>query len=110
MDTDKPTVRRIVSVEAEPEPISIDIGRTAALVVDMQNDFGAKGGMFDRAGIDISITRAIVEPTAKALDSMRRVGIDVIYLKMGYVLISPILAFRTLPTASSISPWQLGLR
>jgi len=84
MDTDKPTVGRIVSVEAEPEPISIDIGRTAALVVDMQNDFGAKGGMFDRAGIDISITRAIVEPTAKALDSMRRVGIDVIYLKMGY--------------------------
>ena len=56
MDTDKPTVGRIVSVEAEPEPISIDIGRTAALVVDMQNDFGAKGGMFDRAGIDISIT------------------------------------------------------
>ena len=25
--------------------------RTAALVVDMQNDFGANGGMFDRAGI-----------------------------------------------------------
>jgi ureidoacrylate peracid hydrolase len=57
MDADKPTVGRIVSVEAEPEPINIDIGRTAALVVDMQNDFGAKGGMFDRAGIDISITR-----------------------------------------------------
>ncbi len=76
--------RRIVSVEAKPEPITIDTARTAALVVDMQNDFGAKGGMFDRAGIDISITRAAVEPTARALASMRKAGISVIYLKMGF--------------------------
>ena len=39
-----------VKIEARPESITIDSHRTAALVVDMQNDFGAKGGMFDRAG------------------------------------------------------------
>ena len=94
----------------EPEPISIDIGRSAALVVDMQNDFGAKGGMFDRAGIDISITRAIVEPTAKALDSMWRVGIDVIYLQLGY---RPDLSDFGLPDSPNRIkhlPCQLGLR
>jgi len=87
MDTGTPAPAsgsRIVSVEAKPEPITIDTARTAALVVDMQNDFGAKGGMFDRAGINISITRAAVEPTAKTLAAMRKAGIGIIYLKMGF--------------------------
>ena len=53
-----------VTIDAKPEPITIERHRTAALVVDMQNDFGAKGGMFDRAGIDISVIQSVVEPTA----------------------------------------------
>src|SRR5919112_1189167 len=56
----------------------------APLVVDMQNDFAAKGGMFDRAGIDISLNRNAIEPTSRALASMRKAGIGVIYLKMGF--------------------------
>src|SRR5262249_52458240 len=39
---------RLVTIEAKPGPIGIDLARTAIVVVDMQNDFGAKGGMFDR--------------------------------------------------------------
>lgn len=54
---------RLVTIEAKPEPITIDTTRSAALVVDMQNDFAAKGGMFDRAGIDISVSRSAAEPT-----------------------------------------------
>ena len=45
------TKSRIVSLDARPEPIAIDTASTAVIVVDMQNDFGAKGGVFDRAGI-----------------------------------------------------------
>ncbi len=41
-----------VTVQARPEPLGIDPSKTAVLVVDMQNDFGATGGMFDRAGVD----------------------------------------------------------
>lgn len=74
----------VISIEAEPEPITIDIATTAALVVDMQNDFCTKGGMFDRAGIDISSTRRAVQPTAHALACMRKAEIPVIYLKMGF--------------------------
>ena len=44
----------LVTIEAKPESIRIDLGGCAVLVIDMQNDFGAKGGMFNRAGIDIS--------------------------------------------------------
>jgi ureidoacrylate peracid hydrolase len=54
------------------------------LVVDMENDFGAKGGMFDRAGIDISLIQQAVAPTAKVLAAARQAGLPIIYLKMGY--------------------------
>ena len=75
---------RSVTIEARPEAITIDTGQTAALVVDMQNDFGAKGGMFDRAGIDISVNRGVIEPTARVLAAVRNAGITIVYLKMGY--------------------------
>jgi ureidoacrylate peracid hydrolase len=50
----------------------------------MQNDFGAAGGMFERAGIDISGIRAAVAPTARVLDAARAAGLKIVYLKMGY--------------------------
>jgi ureidoacrylate peracid hydrolase len=65
-------------------PISIDAAKTAIIVCDMQNDFGAKGGMFDRAGNDISMIQRAVGPTAKVLTSARRAGVKIVYLKMGF--------------------------
>ena len=75
---------RSVTLDAKPEPIKFDTARTAVIVVDMQNDFGSKGGMFDRAGINISGIQKAVAPTAKVLTSARRAGIKIIYLKMAY--------------------------
>ena len=49
------TAGRVVTLEANPAPISIETARTAMVVVDMQNDFGSQGGSFQRAGIDISM-------------------------------------------------------
>jgi nicotinamidase-related amidase len=73
-----------VTFDAKPEPITIDPAQTAVIVVDMENDFAAKGGMFDRAGIDISGAQKAIAPTAKVLAAARRVGMKIIYLKMGY--------------------------
>ena len=78
------TAGRVVSIEARPAAISLDTGRTAVIVVDMQNDFGSKGGMFERAGIDISGIQKAVAPTARALDAARAAGIRIVYLKMAY--------------------------
>jgi ureidoacrylate peracid hydrolase len=75
---------RVIRLDAKPEPIEIDIASTAVIVVDMQNDFGAKGGMFDRAGIDISAIRGAIGPTAKVLASARTAGMKIIYLKMAF--------------------------
>jgi ureidoacrylate peracid hydrolase len=79
-----PTSEHVVVIEAQPAPIHIDTTHTAVLVIDMQNDFGAKGGMFDRAGIDISMIQQAVAPTARILTAARQMGIPVVYLKMAF--------------------------
>jgi ureidoacrylate peracid hydrolase len=78
------TESRRVRVDAAPGAFEFEPASTAALVIDMQNDFGATGGMFDRAGIDISAIRRAVAPTAQVLGAARKAGCPVIYLKMGY--------------------------
>lgn len=75
---------RTATIEARPEPISVDLNKTAVIVVDMQNDFGAKGGMFERAGIDISGIRAVVPKVRSALTSARAASLPIIYLKMAF--------------------------
>jgi ureidoacrylate peracid hydrolase len=78
------TNSRGIDLDAQPMPIEIDTARTAVIVVDMQNDFGSQGGLFDRAGIDISMIQQAVSPTANALTAARQAGMKVIYLKMGF--------------------------
>jgi ureidoacrylate peracid hydrolase len=73
-----------VTLDAKPEPITIDAATTAVIVIDMQNDFGAKGGLFDRAGLDISMIQRAVAPTAEVLAAARNAGLKVIYLNMGF--------------------------
>jgi nicotinamidase-related amidase len=89
------TQSRMVRIEATPEPIAIETARTAVLVVDMQHDFGAKGGMFDRAGIDISMIQRAIGPTARVLAAARKTGVTIVYLKMGFV---PTSRTSVLPT------------
>src|SRR6267154_4513492 len=79
-----PSKSRVVSINTRSEAVTIDTAFTAVIVVDMQNDFGAKGGMFDRAGIDISGIQKAVAPISKVLDLARQCDIKIIYLKMGF--------------------------
>jgi len=74
-----------VDVEARPGPIVVDPCATAIIVVDMQNDFAAPGGMFDRAGIPIDGIQAIAEPIRLVLDAGRAAGMPfAVFLKMQF--------------------------
>src|SRR5712692_9128385 len=75
---------REVFVDARPEPPAVDSSTTAVIVVDMQNDFGAEGGLFARAGVPLAGIQAAVDPTARVLAAARRAGMQVVYLKMGF--------------------------
>jgi ureidoacrylate peracid hydrolase len=77
-------VSKDVIVQAEPEPIEIDILKTAVVVVDMQNAFVHRGGYLDLVGFDISATEKIIKPCQEIVNTAREKGIKVIYLQMGY--------------------------
>jgi ureidoacrylate peracid hydrolase len=73
-----------VSLDTRPEPIEIDLHRTAVIVVDMQNGFVSKGGMFDQIGRDISRAGSVIEKNRKIVKAARDAGCKIVFLKMSY--------------------------
>jgi ureidoacrylate peracid hydrolase len=71
-------------LDAKPEPIEVDVAKSAVVVVDMQNAFATKGGMLDIAGVDISGAPRVVKSIKSVLDAARRAGVLVAYVQMGY--------------------------
>ncbi len=67
-----------------PEAIEIDFQSSVLVIVDMQNAFAAKGGVFDLAGVDISKTAEVIGVIGHVLEGARKAGIKIIYLQMGY--------------------------
>ena len=54
-----------VTIQVEPGPIEIDLQRTAVMVIDMQNAFVSKGGMFDLSGRDMEYIAKTIGPNQK---------------------------------------------
>ncbi len=73
----------MITIKADPQPILVDLARTALLVVDMQNAFAHKGGYFDLVGLDITPIQRIIEPCRKVINAAHATGIRIIYLQMG---------------------------
>jgi len=71
-------------LQARPAPIELDPAQTAVIVVDMQNAFASKGGLFDLAGLDISGAAAAIEATQRVIDAARAAGIPLVFLQMTY--------------------------
>lgn len=72
------------TIPAKPEPIEIDLARTALIVVDMQNAFIKKGGMVDVFGWDPSFNAPVVEKHQRLIPACRAAGIKIVYIKMSY--------------------------
>jgi len=96
------------SVEARPSAVAIDRARTAVIVVDMQNDFASDGGMFDRAGIDITTVKSIVPNVRAVLDAARAAGVAVVYLKMGFAPDLCDAGYPSSPTWLKHAPLRVG--
>jgi ureidoacrylate peracid hydrolase len=72
-------------IPAQPEPLKVDIARTALIVVDMQNAFCKKGGMMDYFGaLPEDRVKRIIETAKKVIAAFRNKEIKVIYLRMTY--------------------------
>ena len=75
---------KLATIDAKPESIEIDLHRTAVIVVDMQNAFVSKGGMFDTFGWDISGARGVIDNNKKIIHAAREAGCKIVFLKMSY--------------------------
>jgi nicotinamidase-related amidase len=74
---------RPVALAAEPQAVVVDANRCALVVVDMQNDFCAKGGYLDHRGIDISPDRAPIAPLQALVPLLREHDVPIVWLNWG---------------------------
>jgi biuret amidohydrolase len=71
-------------IDAEPEPIAVDLARTALLVIDMQRDFLEPGGFGETLGNDVSLLQKAVAPCKALLESCRARGLLVVHTREGH--------------------------
>jgi len=71
-------------VDAEPEPLAIELPRTAIVMIDMQRDFLEPGGFGESLGNDVSLLNAAVGPCRALLETARRKGILIIHTREGH--------------------------
>jgi len=68
----------------KPGPLTVDITNTAVIVVDMQNDFGAKAGMFGpQRGLIFLIIQKSRCPTARVFSDRPELAFKIIYTQNG---------------------------
>jgi nicotinamidase-related amidase len=74
---------RRATIACEPQSIVVDLNRTALIVIDMQNDFCAKGGWVDHLGVDYTPDRAPIGPLQKLLPPLRKASVPIIWVNWG---------------------------
>ena len=81
--TRTPAPPRPVTFAAAPKRVTIDLARTAAIIVDMQNDFCHPDGWLAAIGVDVAPARAPIAPLARLLPALRGAGVPVVWVNWG---------------------------
>lgn len=63
---------------------SVNPATSALVVIDVQNDFCAKGGYYDKTGADLTFATAAVDRLVRFIDAARAAGTRVIYARNHY--------------------------
>ncbi len=71
-------------IEAEPEPVTVDLARTALVMIDLQRDFLEPGGFGAALGNDVSRLGAVIEPCRRLLAAARRAGLFIVHTREGH--------------------------
>jgi nicotinamidase-related amidase len=74
---------RPITVQADAKLLTIDLARTAIVVIDMQNDFCHPDGWLAHIGVDVGPVRAPITPLQRLLPALRSRDVPVIWLNWG---------------------------
>jgi nicotinamidase-related amidase len=95
-----------VSLPATPQHLTLDVNRSALMVIDMQNEFCHAEGWLASIGVDVTPTRAPIAPLQALLPAWRAAGGRVVWLNWGnrpdQLNLSPSLLHVYQPTAQGV--------
>jgi nicotinamidase-related amidase len=74
---------RGVTLASSPQRVTLDLNRTALIVIDMQNDFCTEGGWVDHIGGDPRPDRAPIAPLNRLTPVLRELGVPVLWVNWG---------------------------
>lgn len=78
-----PLPARAVRLDTAPQLLTLDLARTAIVVVDMQNDFCHPDGWLAGIGVDVTAARSPIPVLRRLLPALREEGVPVIWLNWG---------------------------
>ena len=79
----RPSPPRPIAVQADGKLVTLDLARTAIIVVDMQNDFCHPDGWLAHCGVDVTPARAPIAPLQRLLPVLRGHDVPVIWVNWG---------------------------
>ena len=74
---------KAITFDAQPQRVTIELARTAVVVVDLQNDFCHPDGWLAHIGVDVGPVRAPITPLQRLLPALRSRDVPVIWLNWG---------------------------
>ena len=78
-----PIPPRPVELQTDGKLVTVDLARTAIIVIDMQNDFCHPNGWLAHIGVDISPARRPIAPLRRLLPLLRSHDVPVIWVNWG---------------------------
>src|SRR5262245_12412280 len=79
----EPIPPRPVDLQTDAKLVTVDLARTAMIVIDMQNDFCHPNGWLAHVGVDISPARRPIAPLRRLLPLLRSRDVPGIWVNWG---------------------------
>ncbi|HUA52272.1 MAG TPA: isochorismatase family cysteine hydrolase [Candidatus Sulfotelmatobacter sp.] len=101
-----PRPSRPLAFPAELQAVTLDVARSALIVIDMQNDFCTPGGWLHHIGVDVAPARRPIAPLRALLPAWRDAGAPVVWVNWGNrpdrLNLSPALLHVYKPTGEGV--------
>lgn len=97
---------RPITLPTDTKTLTLDLAKTACLVVDMQNDFCHPDGWLASIGVDVTPARSPIAPLAGILPVLRQAQVPILWVNWGnrpdLLNISPALRHVYNPTGQGV--------